>query len=545
MASRLALFVVVALGGIITSPAAGMDLERVRTLEAAGGQAAAELRDPAMYRALRDFSGHDLRGGDGPLAPIGFELLLLHHEHRLHRERGLAQPFRSSMPALRWSGDRVLIDMLADRHNLPAVHTAAQRLGLAGSHARERLVSGWFPISSLPALARVPGLRYARPVHVIAGSGAAVSRGDIALAALAARNDLGVDGTGVTVGVLSDSYDCLGGASTDVATGDLPADVRVLEEIAVCAGATDEGRAMMQIVRDLAPGAGQVFHSAFNGTAAFAAGIDALATVGGADVIVDDVGVLSEPWFQDGIVAGAVQAAVASGTAYFSSAGNLGRQSYESEFRPSGVAGAIGERHDFDPGPASDGLQSVTVPAGATIRLYLQWDQPFFSATGPPGAATDMALVLYSGPVAIAASTDANIGGDAFDFLGITNTGSVDGRVALAIERASGPSPSRVKYLYLGPLEVDEYPEDSRAGTVFGHANAAGARAVGAAFYRSTPAYGTDPPELESFSSREGVTIRLDADGRRVDEPRLKPEIVAADGVDTTFFGTSDPDATG
>ncbi len=32
----------------------------------------------------------------------------------------------------------------------------------------------------------------------------------------------GVDGSGVTLGVLSDSYDNLGGAATDVASGDLP-----------------------------------------------------------------------------------------------------------------------------------------------------------------------------------------------------------------------------------------------------------------------------------------------------------------------------------
>jgi len=39
----------------------------------------------------------------------------------------------------------------------------------------------------------------------------------------------GVDGTGVKVGVLSDSYNCLNGAAAGVATGDLPPGVVVLD----------------------------------------------------------------------------------------------------------------------------------------------------------------------------------------------------------------------------------------------------------------------------------------------------------------------------
>ena len=37
------------------------------------------------------------------------------------------------------------------------------------------------------------------------------------------RSSYGVDGTGITVGVLSDSYDVVGGAAADEASGDLPA----------------------------------------------------------------------------------------------------------------------------------------------------------------------------------------------------------------------------------------------------------------------------------------------------------------------------------
>ena len=91
-----------------------------------------------------------------------------------------------------------------------------------------------------------------------------------------ARSAFGVDGSGINVGALSDSFNCLGGAAGDTASGDLPS-VTVIQEISICAGATDEGRAILQVVHDVAPGASLSFASAFNGQASFASNILALA----------------------------------------------------------------------------------------------------------------------------------------------------------------------------------------------------------------------------------------------------------------------------
>ena len=108
------------------------------------------------------------------------------------------------------------------------------------------------------------------------------SEGDTQLAAAEARADFGVDGRGVTVGILSDSFDTDPSAptraATDVASGDLPGAANpcgytdpfsVLDDSLVTE-ATDEGRGMAQVVHDLAPGARIEFATAFKGEAAFA-----------------------------------------------------------------------------------------------------------------------------------------------------------------------------------------------------------------------------------------------------------------------------------
>ena len=146
--------------------------------------------------------------------------------------------------------------------------------------------------------------------------------------------------------------------ATDVQTGDLPAGVNVLEE-ASCLdyGAptqlpfSDEGRAMLQIVHDVAPGASLAFYTAENSEADFANGIGKLATAG-AKVIADDIIYFDEPFFQDGIVAQAVDGVQAQGVAYFSAAGNDGTLAYANTApsfatkSASGVGSTLCDRHE-------------------------------------------------------------------------------------------------------------------------------------------------------------------------------------------------------
>src|SRR5262249_62146311 len=94
----------------------------------------------------------------------------------------------------------------------------------------------------------------------------------------------------------------------------------------------------------------------------------------GSTVIVDDIGYFAGPFFQDGVIPQAVDAAVAAGVPYFSAAGNEARQSYESDWRSGPVlaSGSIGSAAGapnfggrttvaFHPRAGAGHMQSLTV----------------------------------------------------------------------------------------------------------------------------------------------------------------------------------------
>ena len=506
------------------------------------------LNNPIGLRALTSFSGDDLVGKDGPMVKVGLDLSLLYHEHKDFLQRGgepvLKQAFKSSLPLMRINNGRVVIDAVA----VDDVNTLVQKLLLLGMEnisTYGRMVSGRLPISSLAQVARTSSLKFARPAYAQARAGAVTSQGDVAMLSDVARIAHAVDGSGITVGTLSDSYDCLGGASADVTSDDLPAGVVVLAEEIGCGSGSDEGRAMMQIVHDVAPGANQAFHSAFNGEAAFASGIIDLVTLAGADIVNDDVIYFAEPMFQDGIIAQAVDTVNAMGVPYFSAAGNSSNKSYEASFNSSGVAGRLAGsiRHDFDPGPGVDTLMEVTIPANTQVIFVLQWDDPFFSVSGGSGADTDMEMILYSSKgQAQTGGIASNIGGDAVEVFAFQTNPGPTRTYQLSIDHNAGPAPGKVKFVYFGNMTINQF--SSNSGTSYGHPIAAGGQAVGAARYTQTPAYGVSPPLLEYFSSKGGVPILFDVTGNPVYELRQKPDFVAPNGGDTTFFG-SDYEANG
>ncbi len=295
---------------------------------------------------------------------------------------------------------------------LPGVQITAE-----DSRYRSGVIEGYVPEQMLVRLAKMQGVVAVHGVNrPITNVGATTSQGVVQH-----RVNLipQFDGTGITIGVLSDSYNTASGpairASNDVASCDLPGagnpcgntqPVVVFEDFGNYpnAQATDEGRAMAQLVHDMAPKARLGFASAFNGDVSFANNIRALAGVQGlpnsrpdfaAQIIVDDVQYFNEGMFADTVIAQAVDDVTALGVSYFSSAGNTPpTQGYASDFRlvpvgPNATAGTninlagvpaalyAGGFHNFRADGGQDIAQTINLGSGRQLRMTLQWDDPY------------------------------------------------------------------------------------------------------------------------------------------------------------------------
>ena len=263
-----------------------------------------------------------------------------------------------------------------------------------------RIVEGRLPVK---AAARAASLARVRAIVTVPppvlSVGAKTSQGDAAHRGPQARA-LGPTGAGVNVGIISDSINNVGGGiAGSQASGDLPSKVTVLSD----GPGLDEGRAMAEIAYDEAPGLASILFGSITsgGAVGKAATIDRLVS-SGANVIADDTTFPDEPFFQDGVVAQAVDRAVAHGTTYFTAAGNEARQSWEGTFTESSSTPGF---NDFDTGPADDPTQTlVTVPKGGEISVFLQWDEAFGHAQ------TDLDLFLRkTDGTLLASSTDDNV----------------------------------------------------------------------------------------------------------------------------------------
>jgi hypothetical protein len=485
-------------------------------------------------------------------------------------------------------GQRVLTDVrfesgalarLDDLREVEAIIVAASR--------RYQTVTTYLPPAALDEAAAVPGVESlsAVPAPVLYASecegGSVISEGVSQINAQAARGTFGLDGEGVRVGVLSDSYDKSTAAAThasgDVLTKDLPGLLNTCpgQQVPVdvrsdssSPEATDEGRAMLQIVHDVAPAAKLAFATAFAGETAFAQSIEGLAAPvlsggAGAKVIVDDVGYFEEPFFQDGPVAAAVNKVTAEGVTYLSAAANdnlvdgSGRNiaSWEApSFRDGGACPAIiAETHcmDFDPGAAVDGTFRITVEPKQELALDLQWAEPWEGVQSD----LDAFLLSASGSTVLASSTDDDVAAQKpVELLFWKNPSTSQSRdVQLAIDHcfgecnpgASAMKSPRLKFVLLenghGVSET-EYPEsrdgDTVGPSVYGHAGSTSAIALGAVPF-------SNAGKVEPYSSRGPVRHyfgQVSGSGPAAVLPTAqviaKPDAAATDCGRTTFFAS-------
>jgi hypothetical protein len=465
----------------------------------------------------------------------------------LNREAPRGRATLESVPELR-SGAEVdeagetVVDIKAEVTD--ALMARIEEVGgeVISSFPQYQAVRARLPLDRLEEVAELDEVRAIRSAEQFELRQINVSEGDIAHQAVEARTAFAVDGTGVQVGVVSDSVEALPDLQ---ASGDLPA-VTVLPGQA--GTGTSEGTAMLEIVHDLAPGAALSFATALGGQAQLALNILDLRAAG-ADIIVDDFFYFAEPVFQDGIVAQAVEQVVADGAQYYSSAGNSGNLNdgtsgvWEGDFAPvpppPSLAG-VGDAHDF-----GGGANFNTITRDSPSVFILQWSDAFGAS------ANDYDLFLLSPDLTtvLAASTGSQDGNDD-PIEGIVSPNDNTGNTLVVI-RFSGEA----RYLHLntnrGGLAL------ATSGQTSGHSAAVSAFSVAAVDVADAgggPFVGGPANPVEPFSSDGPRQIFFEADGTPITPGnflagggviRQKPDLAAADGVSTAtpgflpFFGTS------
>jgi hypothetical protein len=562
---------------------------------------------------LQAFGGHRLQTSNTAARLDSALANIADHASQLHAATVLSE-LRSLNPAARYRQStangtpEVLVDA-ATRGDPQQLKAALVGLGLEHASVFANSVGGWLPVGSIQSAAANSAVAY---IHAsLPHKRAAVAlQGDYVQHSYALRqSNPSLTGAGVTVGVLSDSFDCyavyaeansgvpvsgLNGyayngftatAEDDEASGALPATVNVLAEPyegnCLNYGSpeqlpfTDEGRAMLQVVHVVAPGASLAFYTGDNSETDFANGIGKLASSvasggAGANIIADDLGYFDEPFYQDGIVAQAIDTVEAAGVAYFSAAGNDANASWESTtpdfstLQSSSAANNAGEyllNFDTSGATKATALPITIAPLfpGEYIAVVVEWDQPY--VTGAPdsgGAANQIDLCVTGAPNSFIVQDYAgdnvnctglnSIGSDPVQVIIIGNTASATAntpQVSLNVVVGTASqtnAPGRVIVSVetdgqTDPAPISTYATNSES--IQGHPSAAGAAAVAAAFYFDTPQCGTTPATVEAYSSLGGAPILFSSAGVRLATPeqRQKPNFVGPDGVNNTFLG--------
>ena len=401
-----------------------------------------------------------------------------------------------------------------------------------------------------------------------------------------ARAEGGVDGTGITVGVISDSFNVAENVATtaadDVALGALPGPGNPCgyeTPVVVVSDATegsDEGRAMAQLVHGIAPGAQLLFANGFPSAFVMADNIRALVAAG-ADIIVDDLSFYAEPIAQAGVLADAIQEARDAGVAYFSSAGNASIVSQSG----TQIGGWASSSFTTAPCPAllqdptvscldfglttPDSTNRITAKRDADGTLvfsaWLRWSEPWYGIAVPMGMAlltTDPVApkVVAASLCSDAAPTDPSTCSQPWSSATYGTVGTPGEILDLDLVVFTDAAPAllagvavsatfREREGLIGGLEHDEsgtgQGRDVTVGATLTVNNAAkGVFAVGAADV-------AEPDELEYFSSWGQTTWRWQSvSSKPVGTPanalatpwtRAGADAVGIDGALTTFFG--------
>jgi uncharacterized repeat protein (TIGR02543 family) len=358
------------------------------------------------------------------------------------------------------------------------------------------------PIARLTALTEIQGVRFARlpmlPLPAITSQGVPLIN----------ANDwqgASYNGSGVRIGVLDIGFKNF---TLRQAEGDLPTDLTTWWAPSLGGeGDNAHGTACAEIIYDIAPAA-TYYLANFETDVEYGNAVEWLMAQG-VDVISCSIAwPVGGPGDGTGYIDQVVDTARAAGVFWAQSAGNHISKHWRGDWSDPDADALL----NFS---GSDEGNTISAFAGDTIVAAVKWDDPWFAASN------DYDLQLYdsSGNLTVASTNIQDGDDDPWEV--ITYTATYTGEYDLAISAFGSPAP--VNFHLYSFYHNLQFP--TPAGSLLVPADSFSAMAVGAVRYSS-------PTILENFSSL-GPT----------DDGRIKPDIVAPDGVSTAsyglFYGTS------
>jgi hypothetical protein len=370
------------------------------------------------------------------------------------------------------------------------------------------------------------------------------------------RTAHGVDGSGVTIGVISDG---VAGLADAQASGDLPAvDVATCNQVAggdPGPPGRAEGTALLEIVHDVAPGASLMFGYYGTGMSGafsrFLGAVDCLAA--NADIVVDDIS-----WFNAGLYDGTssvsentVEALTGAGPirGYYTSVGNQAQRHYQGVFAdsgsdltesqlPAGGTPAFWDLHAFAASAGENGTQHagalpgpsefnrLVLAPGGSAGISLQWDDAWGSSPN------DYDVFVRNNGVYQVCSAGAQTGSqNPTESCSITNPTGTNRSVDIMIGRFNGLAPPVEFDMFLLctgciPFANGNQLDFNTPGSSVPNQADAGGPSFSGNVVSVGAARVTTPGSIQGYSSR----------GPRNDG-RLKPDIIAVDGTCVTGAG--------
>jgi hypothetical protein len=487
---------------------------------------------------------HDIQ--NGPLAKAGGNLANLYLDYRSAQRTSTMTAFATTASQetdapggspLDVVGNTVGVELVAIG-SLTKFEQSMQALGMSiqSITPADNAIAGFLPITLISQVAQSSDVLHMTPLDKpgVMQEGEAPDQADQAMQAVEARSTYGLTGAGVTVGVISDSVNQVGnGLADSVAAGDLPDDVKVIQD--GMPGDTDEGRAILEEIYDLAPKASLVFDTAGESQQSMANAVAALQSAG-CNVIIDDIGFADEPFFQPGIIDQAIDNAVAKGVTYVTAAGNDGNSGFEQA--ASFVAaddGSGGAYINFNAGGTAATEMQITVTQSG--QLTLEWDNGFDGVTGTVTADLQINLYNMNGQLRYSGSDDTFATGVPVQQIEV-NPGTYE----VQIEAENTPTADLPGYYeFTGDFTLGSTQYSGLRTSIVGHSAFANAISVAAVPFADSPPFSSATPiPTEDFTS-DGPAI----EARNVDGALLpsaitvdKPDISGTDGNNTSFFGS-------